>query len=155
MTDIQLQKDIVTDLKAFLENQDIMMPLGDEFRMIPVYSQMVPAKQDKEDENLRNYIVVMISDEDVVGDEWNVEIHFSICIEDRTNERDGDINILYLMNEIYNHYIKVGIIGKHCKMEKEAHKRLNLETKFPFHEGDLITNWRLPIGNEEGLEGLI
>lgn len=155
MTDIELQKDIVKDLRKFLKRNGIMMPRGFDFSALNVYEQNLPRKQDEDGEELRNYIVVMIAEEKSNDIEWNVEIHFSINIEDKDRDCSGDINILYMMNEIYTHFIKEGIVGKHCNMEKEAHKILNLEAPFPYYEGDLITNWKLPLPNQEGLEDLV
>lgn len=155
MTDIELQKDIVVDLRKFLKDDGIMMPLGMDFSKIKIYPQDLPLKGDEDDEELRNYIVVMIGEQESNREEWNVEMHFSICIEDRSRNRSGNLNILYLMNEIYTHFIKEGIVGKHCSMENEAKKILNLEAPFPYYEGDLITNWKLPLPNQEGLEEFV
>jgi len=155
MTDIELQNDIADDLREFLKKDGIMMPLGMDFSKIKIYKQDLPLKGDEDDEELRNYIVVMIGDQESDDREWNVEIHFSICIEDRDHDHSGNLNVLYLMNEIYTHFIKKGIVGKHCSMENEANKVLNLETPFPYYEGDLITNWKLPLPNQEGLEDLV
>lgn len=155
MTDIDLQKDIVRDLRGFLREDGIMMPLGTDFSDIKVYRQDIPPKQDEDDEELRNYIVVVIAEEKSDTEEWDVEIHFSINIEDRDKSRSGNLNVLYLMNEIYAHYMKKGVIGRHCRMEPEAQKYLNLEVPYPYYEGDLITNWKLPLPNQEGLEDLV
>lgn len=155
MTDLELQKDICDELSHLLESQGIMFLLIDKLEDIKVYRQDLPIKDDEDDEALRNYVVVMIGDEHVEDGEWNVEIHFSLNIEDRDKDRSGNINILYMMNEIYAYFVKRGIIGKHCKMEEVAHKILNLESQYPFYEGDLVTNWKLPLPNEEGLEDLI
>lgn len=155
MTDIDLQHEIAEDLRGFLKKDEIMMPLGAEFAPLKVYCQDLPVKGDEDDEELRNYIVVMIAEEESDDEAWNVEMHFSICIEDRNRERSGNLNILYLMNEIYMHFTKEGIIGRHYSMEKSAKKIINLEALFPYYEGDLVTNWKLPLPNQEGLEDLI
>ena len=152
MTDLELQQNIVDDLTRFLEKDGIMMPLDKEFKELHVYKQDLPLKEDEDALDMKNYIVVMIGDQKSDEEEWNVEMHFSICIEDRDEDRSGNTNILYLMNEIYMHFIKKGIVGRHCRMEKAAHKVLNLEAMYPYYEGDLITYWKLPLPNEEGLE---
>lgn len=155
MTDIQLQEDIVEELKEFLRSHGIMMPWKSEFSELNVYRQQLPLKDEEDDRLQSNYIVVIIGEQNADEEQWDVEIHFSICIEDRDADRGGDINVLYLMNEIYMFFIGKGIIGGHVKMEKKAHKRLNAEPLFPYYEGDLITHWKLPLPNEMGLEGLI
>lgn len=94
-------------------------------------------------------VVVMIADEDVVDDEWRVEVHFSINIEDMDNDHSGWVNVMYLMNEIYRHFIKVGIVGRHTRMERKAHKRFNPNVLYPYFESDLITYWTLPTPCEE------
>lgn len=155
MTDISLQQDIIAELKSFLQNHGIMMLWKQEFSELSVYRQELPLKDEEDDKMQCNYILVMIGDQDADEEQWDTEIHFSICIEDRDEDRSGDINVLYLMNEIYNHFIQKGIVGKDGKMEKKAHKRLNTQALFPYYEGDLITHWKLPLPKEVGLEELI
>lgn len=149
MTDLQLLNDIVDSLKEFIKSDAITMKLGDEYKDLKVYPQDLPEKYDEDDEELRNYVVVMIGDEDVVDDEWRVEVHFSINIEDMDSDHSGWMNVMCLMNEIYMHFIKEGIVGRHTRMEIEAHKRFNENVLYPYFESDLITYWRLPIPNEE------
>lgn len=149
MTDLQLLNDIVESLKEFVKSDAITMKLGNEYKDLKVYSQDLREKFDEDDEGLCNYVVVMIADEDVVDDEWRVEVHFSINIEDMDNDHSGWTNTMQLMNEIYMHFIKVGIVGKHTRMEREAHKRFNQNIFYPYFESDLITYWTLPIPHEE------
>lgn len=149
MTDLQLLSDIVESLKEFVKSDAITMKLGNEYKNLKVYSQDLPEKYDEDDEELRNYVVVMIADEDVVDDEWRVEVHFSINIEDMDSDHSGWTNVMYLMNEIYMHFIKVGIVGRYTKMERVAHKRFNQNVLYPYFESDLITYWTLPTPNEE------
>lgn len=111
MTDLQLLNDIVESLREFVKSDAITMKLGNEYKDLKVYPQDLPEKYDEDDEELRNYVVVMIADEDVVDDEWRVEVHFSINIEDMDNDHSGWVNVMYLMNEIYRHFIKVGIVA--------------------------------------------
>ena len=103
MTDLQLLNDIVESLREFVKSDAITMKLGNEYKDLKVYPQDLPEKYDEDDEELRNYVVVMIADEDVVDDEWRVEVHFSINIEDMDNDHSGWVNVMYLMNEIYRH----------------------------------------------------
>lgn len=155
MTDIQLLTDIVSETRSILEQKGIRMVLGEDLEEIKVHMQGIPVKRDEDDEKLRNYIVVMIAEENVEDGEWITEIHFSIHIEDRDRDRSGDLNVLFLMNEIYIHFMKQGIISKHCRIEEEAYKVLNLEAEWPYFEGDLVTKWKLPLPNEEGLEDFV
>ena len=89
MTDLQLLNDIVESLREFVKSDAITMKLGNEYKDLKVYPQDLPEKYDEDDEELRNYVVVMIADEDVVDDEWRVEVHFSINIEDMDNDHSG------------------------------------------------------------------
>ena len=65
------------------------------------------------------------------------------------NDHSGWVNVMYLMNEIYRHFIKVGIVGRHTRMERKAHKRFNPNVLYPYFESDLITYWTLPTPCEE------
>lgn len=156
MTDVILVSTIAAEVRKMLSSGGLQTLYGNVFEDITVYEHDIPLVQDEDDEDLRNYIVIMTGDEETVEedgrDEWNVEIHFSINIMDADGTRTGNTNILNLMNEIYMHFITKGIIDGYCRMEKKAYKALNLEAPYPYYEGDLITNWKLPLPVEEGLE---
>lgn len=155
MTDVMLVGTIVAQLNEMLSSGGLQALYGSTFEDITVYGHDIPLVQDEDDEDLRNYIVVLIGNEEADEEEWNVQIHFSINIEDRDKARTGSINILNLMNEIYMYFIKKGIIDRYARMEKKAYKALNMEAPYPYYEGDLVTNWKLWLPLEEGLEDFI
>lgn len=155
MTDVMLIGTAVKEVKEMLSSGGIQALYGNIFENINVYGHGLPLPQDEDDRDLCNYIVVMCGDEEADDEEWNVEIHFSINIEDRDKSRNGNINVMNLMNEIYMHFIKKGIIDGYARMETKAYKFLNMEAPYPYYEGDLITNWKLPLPLEEGLEDFI
>ncbi len=155
MTDVMLVETIVAELREMLSSDGLQALYGEKFENITVYEHDLPLVQDEDDEDLRNYIVVMCGDEESDDEEWNVEIHFSINIEDRDKVRNGNTNVLNLMNEIYMYFTKKGIIDGYARMETKAYKALNMEAPYPYYEGDLITNWKLPLPLEEGLEDFI
>lgn len=155
MTDVMLVGTAVKEVKEMLSSAGIQALYGNVFEDIKVYGHGLPLPQDEDDRALCNYIVVMAGDEEADEEEWNVEIHFSINIEDRDRSCNGNINVLNLMNEIYMHFIKKGIIDGYARMETKAYKALNMESPYPYYEGDLITNWKLLLPLEEGLEDLV
>lgn len=159
MTDLDLQRAIVTDLKQHLLRDGIMMIRNKEFQNIRIFTQELPLKADDEymdDEMQWNYITVMLGEQDVVEGEnqkeWQVEVHFLIGIMDDDEMCQGNLNISYLMNEIYLHFRKQPFLENEYKMMDEAYKRFNLNNSYPFYEGDLITLWKLPLPHAEGLE---
>lgn len=152
MTDLILVEDIAKELKDYLKFHGIQALYGMDFADLDVYTHDLPIVADEDDYDQKNYILILIGKEVSDGACWDVEVHFSINIEDRDRDRSGNVNILYLMNEIYLFFIKKGIVGRHTKMEKEAYKELNEYARFPFYEGDLVTHWKLPLPVEEGLE---
>lgn len=159
MTDLDLQAEIVSELKNHLLDDGIMMVRGREFKDIHVFYQELPIKEngeeDEDDGQQWNYILVALGDEDVVDGKWRVEIHFCVGIEDTDEDCQGHMNVAYIMNEIYLHLTKAGFIAKEYEMEQEAHKRFRMESTYPFYEGDLITYWELPLPVPEGLEGFL
>ncbi len=156
MTDLRLQEAVASELEEHLLSDGIMMLRGREFKNIHVFRQDLPLKEngeeDPEDEEQWNYILVVLDDEDVKDDKWEVTIHFCIGIVDAEKNCQGNLNVAYLMDEIYSYFIKKGIVKNQYRMERKAHKRFNKELRYPYYEGDLITFWRLPLPFEEGLE---
>lgn len=163
MTDLDLQRTLCRELEEYLLKDGIMCLRGGTFKKFNVYPQELPIKRNREkdadDENQWNYITVILSDQDVEIDErglepdcWKVEVHFSVGVEDTDRDRQGHANLSYLINEIYMHFRKQGILDGKYVMETEAHKRFNEHQQYPYYEGDLITYWKIPIPVTEGLE---
>jgi len=151
MTDVMLVSMIATELRGLLSSQSLKALCNDVFEDITVYEHNIPLPEDEDDTGLHNYIVIMAGDENSDDEEWNVEIHFSINIEDWDKKRPGVVNVLNLMNEIYTHFITKGIIGGYSRMEKKAYKAINHECPYPYYEADLVTNWKFMLPFEEGL----
>lgn len=155
MTDLELQHALVEELRQHLLQDGIMMIRGREFKDMNVYAQELPIREDGEEDpegdQQWNYILVVLDDEDIVEGEWRVMVHFSVGIEDMDPMCQGHTNVAYLLNEIYQHLVKKGIIGGRFRIEEEAHKRFNQDLCYPYYEGDLITFWRLALPFEEGL----
>ncbi len=153
MTDVMMLREIVSNLRSFIDDEGILGKLDGNYDEIKVYEQDIPEKRDEDDEDLVNYICIMIGDQDTKEDElvdrWHIEVHFAIMLEDTDIDHSGNIDVLNLMNEIYMHFIKIGNFAGHLKMLPDAHKRLNFEARYPYYEGDIVTYWELPLPFEE------
>lgn len=155
MTDLILVEDIAAALEGHLKSHGIQALYGKDFADFDVYRHDLPLVEDEDAPEQKNYILIMVGEQESDREEWDTQIHFSVNVEDRDRNRSGNMNVLYLMDEIYLFFTRMGIIGKHSKMEPQAYKVLNMEAGYPFYEGDLVTHWKLPLPNEEGLEDFI
>ena len=121
-----------------------------------IYRQDKPYKDDMDDTDQEDYIIVMIDDEDTDEDgRWVVTVHmiFSIMLYDEENQ--GNLILASLMNQVDLHLCKKGVIAGKYEMEKERHKRFNQECYPNYYECDYITKWKLPEMNQEGIGDLI
>lgn len=133
------------EIRSLLDSQSLKKLDGSAWKDFNVYKQDKPYKDDEEDEAQEDYIIVMLDDEDLGADnQWKVYVHIliSICLYDE--EHQGNVILANLMNQIFMHFQKKGIVGGMFEMEREAHKRFNQECYPNYYECDLITAWKLP-----------
>lgn len=156
MTDLKLQEVLVKEIEHLLESQSLKKLDGSNWKDLNVYRQDKPYKDDFNDDDQEDYIIVMLDDEDFGSDFcWKVNVHMvmSICLYE--NENQGNMILANLMNQIFMHLQKKRIIGGMFEMEPEAHKRFNHECYPNYYECDLITVWKLPEIHAETEEDFI
>jgi hypothetical protein len=154
MLDTDLQQALVDELKEYVFKDGVQFVKDGQLKPIHIYAQTLPDKVNEEEDQERdaewNYVVVMLGDEDIVDGKWKVEIHFSIGIIDEGEDNQGNINIANMMNQIFLHMCKKGIIKDRYVMDTdEAYKRFEYGIEEPYYSGDLITYWRLPVPEME------
>lgn len=158
MTDLELQDEVICEIKNLLAHQSLKKPGGDVWTDIRVYRQDKPLKDDEDTEDQEDYIIVMLDDEDVDGNGdgcWKVTLHIIISIMLYEVEHQGNILLADLMNQLDLHFRKMGIVGQRFEMLREAHKRFNHECFPNYYECDYITKWKLPTAQIEGIDDLI
>ena len=130
MTDLELQDEVINEIKQLLKHQSLKKPNGEAWKDICVYRQDKPLKDDEDPEDQEDYIIVMLDDEDVdeKGDgRWVVTLHILISIMLYEVEHQGNILLANLMNQLDLHFRKEGFVGQRFEMLREAHKRFNHE----------------------------
>lgn len=164
MTDLGLQDAIICELELFLNDVDRRMLWASGLEKINLYSQELPIKNsgnglrddDGDFNDQWNYICVVIDDEDLEDDEWEIMVHFAIGIKDTDKTCQGHRNLANLMNEIWLYFVKKGIINASYQLnDQKAHKRFDKNMEYPYYRSDLITYWSLINPKMEGLEELI
>lgn len=163
MTDLSLQNALAKSLKAFFHDNGRKMPWGDSLKDIHVFTQQLPIKVpecDRDDDgdmgNQWNYVCIVLSEEELKGGEWQIEVHFAVGIKDLDKDCQGHRNVGNLMNEIFLHFAKTGFLaGRYIMDTENAYKKYDLDGEYPYYQGDLITFWRIAAAQTEGLEGLI
>lgn len=162
MTDLDLQKALVAEIKSMRREESLGIPrlneeetftAWDEYK---VYAQDLPFKDEEIPEERSNYILVVIDDEDTDSEgNWIVTVHFviSICIHEMENQ--GNLIVATLMNQLERRFDSKGIIAGLYTKEKEAHKRFNQDAWPDFFEGDYITKWKIPGVDVEEVKKLI
>lgn len=159
MTDLDLQNALIRELEELVDHQSLKKLDGEVWKDFNIYRQDKPYKNDEADEadaDQEDYIIVMLGDEDTDQDgRWIVDIHILISIMLLEEEHQGNLILATLMNQIDLHLSKKGIIAGCYEMEPEKHKRFNHECYPNYYECDLITKWKLPAANMEGIEELI
>lgn len=156
MTDLDLQDALIREIKELVDSQSLKKLDGEVWKDYNIYKQDKPYKDDEEDAEQEDYIIVMLDDEDTDSDgRWVVTVHvmFSIMLFDEENQ--GNLILANWMNQLDLHLCKKGVIAGRYEMESERHKRFNHECYPNYYECAYITKWKLPIVNQEGIEDLI
>lgn len=129
---------------------------GNRWTEYEVYEQEKPYKDDTDDAAQEDYIIVMIGDEDTDEEGcWIVEIQIVIGLTMHNEKNRGGSILANLMNQIYLRFVRKGWLDDRYEMEPEAHKRFNPECVPPEYEAALITKWKLPAYQREGLGELL
>lgn len=156
MTDLELQDSLVREIEEMTRRQSLKKLNGETWEDYKIYRQEKPYKDDEFEDDQEDYIIVLINDEDTDGEgNWIVEIQFIISIVLYEEAHQGNLILANLMNQIEMHLRKKGIIAGKYEIEDEMHKRFNQECPPTYYECALITKWKIPMVQMEGLEGLI
>ena len=156
MTDLELQDSLVREIEEMTRRHSLKKLNGETWEDYKIYRQEKPYKDDEFEDDQEDYIIVLINDEDTDGEgNWIVEIQFIISIVLYEEAHQGNLILANLMNQIEMHLRKKGIIAEKYEIEDEMHKRFNQECPPTYYECALITKWKIPTVQMEGLEGLI
>ncbi len=164
MTDLQLQDALKKELTEHFCDIGRKFPWADSLKEIHIHTQMLPLKDSKSEErdedddiaNQWNYICIVIPEEKLSDGEWEVEVHFAVGIKDKDKDCQGYRHVANLMDEIFMHLVKNGVLAEIFSIDTEkAFKSFSMETEYPYYEGDLVTYWHILAPQREGLEELI
>ena len=156
MTDLELQDVLIQEIKELAESQSLRKLDGEVWKDYNIYRQEKPYKDDEEDADQEDYIIVIIGDEDADSEgRWVVTMHIVISIMLLEKEHQGNIILANWMNQLDLHLCKKGVIGGRYEMEKERYKRFNRTYHPNYYECEYITRWTLPEMNREGIVDLV
>lgn len=157
MTDLDLQNVIIREIRELAKKQSLKKLDGEVWKDYKIYRQEKPYKDDSEDEDQEDYIIVMLDDEDTDEEgRWNVNVHILISIALFDEQHQGNLILANLMNQIDMHFMKKRILAGKYEIEKgNRHKRFNQECYPNYYECDYISRWKLPAYNQEGIEDLV
>ena len=174
MVDTELQEILAQEVEKLIANHGLAIPgrtesddleteapyvKGDQvWKNWNVYRQEKPYKSDVNDEELENYVIVIINDEDMDSEgNWTVQIQFIVAIELDEDDRQGHMILASFMNELWQHFKTNNIAeGEAELVPQSGKKRWNQESYPNFYEAALICNWKFKdVEYKTGLEELL
>ncbi len=156
MTDLDLQGAIIREIQELTASQSLKKLDDEVWEDYNIYRQDKPYKNDAEEEDQEDYIIVMLDDEDTNdAGQWVVTVHIVISIMLMEEEHQGNLILANLMNQLDLHFMKKRVIDRRYEIENERHKRFNHECYPNYYECDYITKWVLPAVYQEGIGDLI
>ncbi|MDE7201929.1 MAG: hypothetical protein K2O91_08520 [Lachnospiraceae bacterium] len=99
MTDLDLQDAIIREIRGLVNNQSLKKLDDEVWKVYNIYRQDKPYKDDAEDEDQEDYIIVMLDEEDTndLG-RWVVTVHILISIMLLEKSHQGNLILANLMN---------------------------------------------------------
>ena len=156
MTVLDLQGAIIREIQELTVSQSLKKLDGEVWEDYNIYRQDKPYKNDAEEDDQEDYIIVMLDDEDTNdAGHWVVTVHIVISIMLMEEEHQGNLILANLMNQLDLHFMKKRVIDSRYEIENERHKRFNHECYPNYYECDYITKWVLPAVHQEGIGDLI
>lgn len=122
--------------------------------LIPIntYTQNLPVKEGKDDENLYPYVCVCLDDEEIESagsDRMELNVYFIIGIIDRAKDKQGFRDVLQIANLIYQHLFRKGIIANAFRVEYPFRIVLQKEDTYPYFVGGIECKFEIPTFGEE------
>lgn len=156
MTDLDLQEAIIREIQELISSHSLKKLDDEVWKDYNIYRQDKPYKNDVEEDDQEDYIIVMLDDEDTddMG-QWVVTVHIVISIMLMEEEHQGNLILSNLMNQLDLHFMKKRVIDSRYEIKNERHKRFNHECYPNYYECDYITKWELPGVYQEGIGDLI
>jgi hypothetical protein len=156
MTDLDLQGALIREIEELAATQSLKKADGEVWKDYHIYRQDKPYKDDTEDEDQEDYIIVMIDDEDTDAEgNWVVQIQilFSIMLYEEAHQ--GNLILANWMNQLDQWLCKKHIIDERYEMTGTRSKRFNHECYPNYYECAYISAWKLPPVHQEYAEDLI
>lgn len=165
MTDLELQEALKKEVQSILLKDGLQIYADEDWKSYNVYKQDKPQKKDPDTMgdlpllptsntiDTENYIVIVLEDEEEQSDgSWEVHVAMVISIYCDDENRDGNLIIANLMNQIDRHLTKKRVIdGKYTK-QRGSKKIFDQESYETYYQCVYYTTWNIPPTNEEGIE---
>ena len=118
---------------------------------INIYTQNLPTKEGKGDENQYPYVRVCFDEEEIKSrdDPLEVYVYFIIGIIDKEKDKQGFRDVLQIANTIYQHFFRKGIIANMFRPDYPFKIALQNDDTYPYFVGGIESKWELPVIGEE------
>ncbi len=118
---------------------------------INIYTQSLPVKEGKGDENQYPYVLVCFDEEEIESRDNNlsVSVYFVIGILDQEKDKQGFRDVLQIANELYQHFFRKGIIANVFRPDYPFKIVLQKDDTYPYFFGGIESKWELPVIGEE------
>ena len=118
---------------------------------INIYTQSLPVKEGKGDENQYPYVLVCFDEEEIESRDNNlsVSVYFVIGILDQEKDKQGFRDVLQIANELYQHFFRKGIIANVFRPDYPFKIVLQKYDTYPYFFGGIESKWELPVIGEE------
>lgn len=149
MTPMDLQDQLVADLKELFENTDYLMTMSGERRAPIVYKQDLPVPQNNDedtDDDVAPYIIVRIGDGtfDTWGEAVHVSVMIIVCTYDNSEDRQGVRDVMGMLARIYHKFAAWPHVGNFtCELPIEWAVQHEIDTH-PYYFGGVSMTWSCP-----------
>lgn len=141
-TDVLLQQALVLEVKEELKGYTSINNAG-EYMEFNVYPQILPAKKGKNDDEHFPYVLVVLDEEEVNGeeDDQHCSVYFLVGINDTNPNKQGHLDVANVMNRLSKRLLENRLVDHRYRLEFPLKKKFQEEDTWPKFLGGMYTSW--------------
>lgn len=142
---------IATEMREALEGF-CLRSAKDNQRPVNVYTQNLPLKEGKGDENIYPYVCVCYDDSEIENPydgKETINLYFVMGIIDRGKDNQGYRDILQMSERIKQHFFRKGVIRNAFRLTYPVRTAIQQEDTYPYFIGGIEAKCELFIVTEE------
>lgn len=149
MNPVLLLKTLVEEMKELLKEKYFINSKG-ELVALNIFTQHLPYRKKENNTPPFPYLIVSLEEGEIPDfDNHYIQIYFIIGIQDKDENTQGDLDVMNVITQIYQHLFGRRIIADMYEIIHPFKWAIQDENTFPKFIGGIETNWKIRTIQEE------